>query len=456
MWAYVLVLVVFIGIVYGPDVGRAFIKDDFGWVVASRVRDAGDLHRLFVETRGFYRPLVSLTFAANERLSGNAPFTYGLTNLVLAAVTALAVGWFARSWRLPPGAALFAGAAWLLNVHGINMAVLWISGRTALLLTLFACLAAVAASKGRPMTAAALAFLALLSKEEAILLPIPLLAILYLREEHRRRDLVLGGLWLAIAVAAYYLLRAQSDALTPANAPPYYRFTLEAPRILRNIREYADRAGTFTAVLVALTLVTAAKWPKLTRSEIRLIAVGFVWLGAGFGITTFLPVRSSLYACFPSVGVAQIGAAVTGAAWREMRPDRQRMIAIVALLLPFALIPVYKYRNTRWVELAVLSSSVTPTLKVASEAASDGDVVLVDDRSTRVSLSTAYDALIADAVYVASGQRRRVWLVPPSGPPSEDAVTVPKVFLSVWRLRSGHLERIDGREVVGLPAEVLH
>ena len=85
VWVHALVLLTIVAAVYGPDAGRGFVKDDFRWIVASRVRTAGDLKRLFVDTTGFYRPMVSLSFAANERLGGANPMGYGLTNLALEA-----------------------------------------------------------------------------------------------------------------------------------------------------------------------------------------------------------------------------------------------------------------------------------------------------------------------------------------------------------------------------------
>ena len=98
---------------------------------------------------------------------------------------------------------------------------MWISGRTALLLTLFAVLAAIAAARGRPAAAALLAFAAMLSKEEAVLLPVALLVILALAAPERLpaeaqavsrakagwRPVVLGGIYFAAAGIGYLLLR---------------------------------------------------------------------------------------------------------------------------------------------------------------------------------------------------------------------------------------------------------
>ena len=248
LWVHAVVLAIVVAAVYGPDVGRGFSKDDFRWIVASRVRSAGDLQRLFVDTTGFYRPMVSLSFAANERLGGSNPMGYGLTNLALALAAAVAIACLARGLQLPMGACLFAAGVWLLNFHGINMAVLWMSGRTALLLTLFAVLAAIAASKGRPAAAALLAFAAMLSKEEAVLLPVALIVILALTTRARLATeapttprakvglpVVLAVVYCAAAEIGYLLLRRHSNAMTPGTAPDFYQFVFAPAAVFQNV-----------------------------------------------------------------------------------------------------------------------------------------------------------------------------------------------------------------------------
>ena len=140
-------------------------------------------------------------------------------------LTAAAIACLARVLQLPTGACLFAAGVWLMNFHGINMAVLWISGRTALLLTLFAVLAAIAAARGRPAAAAILAFAAMLSKEEAVLLPVVLIVILALvtrgrlpaeaqtmpRAKAGLRPVALAAVYCAAAEIGYLLLRRHSE-----------------------------------------------------------------------------------------------------------------------------------------------------------------------------------------------------------------------------------------------------
>ena len=127
--------IVFLG-VYGASVGHGFVADDFGWILDSRVDHVGGLLSLFSRSSGFYRPVVGLTFAADYAIFGAHPLGYGLTNLALALVCGGLLYLVGRELSLPRGAALAAVALWLLNPHGINTAIIWMSGRTSLLLTM--------------------------------------------------------------------------------------------------------------------------------------------------------------------------------------------------------------------------------------------------------------------------------------------------------------------------------
>lgn len=169
-WIWSGLLVAALLAIYGPGIGRGFIKDDFVWIAQNRTEGPADLLVPFLQAPDFYRPVVALSFAADWRLFGVEPLGYGLTNLALLLAAAVALGRLAVALGLPRGGAFAAAAVWSLNFHGINMALLWISGRTSLLATLFALLAAGAFVRQRPQ-AAGWALLAMLSKEEAVLLP---------------------------------------------------------------------------------------------------------------------------------------------------------------------------------------------------------------------------------------------------------------------------------------------
>jgi hypothetical protein len=144
----------------------------------------------------------------------------------------------ARVLALPSAAALVAAAIWVLNWHGISSAVLWISGRTALLLVLFATLSACAFVRGRWLSAAALAGAAMLSKEEAVLLPAALLgwAIVdfwYERSPLLSRRNVMFAIASGVLGVGYYVLRANSGAFTASSAPAFYRLDFSIARLLK-------------------------------------------------------------------------------------------------------------------------------------------------------------------------------------------------------------------------------
>jgi tetratricopeptide (TPR) repeat protein len=159
-----------------------------------------------------YRPVTILTFRAQQRLAGAAPWHHHLVNVLLhGAVTSLLLLLFLRLSQSPGTAA--AGAL-LFAVHPIHSeAVVSVVGRAELLAALF--VTAAWLLRERPAAATALFALGLLSKESAIALPGLILAeeaALRLRGmasglERWRRLAVLLSL-MAVVVLLVLLVRA--------------------------------------------------------------------------------------------------------------------------------------------------------------------------------------------------------------------------------------------------------
>ena len=169
-WTAAVILLAAAAAVYLPAVGHGFVKDDFVWIARSSVSPAG-VRAAFGAPTGFFRPVVSLIFGANRLACGVDARCYGWVNFALLTGCAAGVALLAHAVLRSAAAAVAAAAVWLFNWHGINMAVLWISGRTSLALVLFATLGAAAFVRRRWLLAAPLVFAAMLSKEEAMLLP---------------------------------------------------------------------------------------------------------------------------------------------------------------------------------------------------------------------------------------------------------------------------------------------
>jgi hypothetical protein len=405
--------------VYGPLAGRGFVADDFGWIHRSRLDSPTDLRPLIPPGNDFFRPAVAASFAINHALFGSHPLGYGLTNVLLAVACALAVVVLLRQLALPIGAAVLGGAAWLFNFHGINMAVLWISGRTALLLTLFAAAAAALVVRGRYLPALVPLALALLSKEEAVVLPFLLALWMWIRSDGStpRRDV---AIWLAASIAVlgvYLAARGAAGAMAPGTAPYYYRFTFDPVHIARNIREYVDRAATFPAsitLLAWLVLRPSADRRHTGSIDRRRIACGLSWFAAGFAVTIFLPVRSSLYACLPSVGAAIVAGEICRCLWLRTAETRRAGALAAAAAVLIAAAAVHVVRADRWVALADFSTRTLDGLARLTPALPPGSQIVVHDGSTdRVNVRNAFGAMLEDAYRLKTGRSLRIWMEPP-------------------------------------------
>jgi hypothetical protein len=143
----------------------------------------------------------------------------------------------------------------------------------------------------------------MLSKEEAVALPVILVAWFYLVEDHHhelpRVIVALGG-----PVVLYFALRASSGALTPGTAPSYYQFSFSPWFVWHNLLEYVDRGASVFVGGIAIALAATGRGVPPAWERRRVLAACAIWFAGGYSLTLFLPVRSSLYALLPSVGAA--------------------------------------------------------------------------------------------------------------------------------------------------------
>jgi hypothetical protein len=435
------------GLAYVPDMGRGFIKDDFRWISESRAESVADALALFGRDNGFYRPLVSLSFATDRALFGVHPFGYALTNFLVILAAAALLHALARALGLSGGAAAFAAGAFLLNPHGIKDAILWISGRTSGLLTLFSLLAALAFVRGRVWLAAGGVLLALFCKEEAVLLPAILAAGAGLRDR--------GGLSLRLALLSswplflplplYLVLRSMTGAFLPGTAPVHYQFSIDPELIARNILEYTDRACTIPLLAVGLIALVVRCRPRVDPGERRVLLWSLLWIAGGYGLTVWLPVRSSLYAVLPSAGAALAGALLAQAFWREAAPGPRAKLLVAAALVPLLVVPLYRSRNRRPVSEAELSTAALDDLAHAfADHHPKTTFVLEDDPQAQPTLERSFGTLLEYAVFLRTGRVRSVRYTPAAATWTVAEIapyraTGPRTVLA---LRGGRLEEV--------------
>ncbi len=431
--------------VYLPGIGHGFIRDDFRWIRESRVETLSQAAALFTTNVGFYRPLVALSFAGDHAVWGLEPFGYGLTNLTLLLASAILLFTLVRQLGLPTAAAVVATGVFVLNFHGVNMALLWLSGRTSLLALLFALSSASAMLRGYGLVAGILCLGALLSKEEVLALPAVLTVFVW---KSGGRPLRTWPLWASLVI--YAALRSTSGAITPATAPDYYRLSLAPALLLRNAAEYADRAGTLSVAvsLVMLLLVRGTRQGRpstgpagwFSDAERRALMLAGLWVPAMYALTVLLPIRSSLYALVPSAGCALVAGVFASRALRSA-PVRFGRAAVVLLVVAAALVPVYWRRNERWIAPADLSRHVLESLQATTSSfPAGGRVVLVDAPDTDIGLDEAFDQLFPDALALYAGEQWSGAIVQPGTP-----VPVDERTLISYELRDGTLEPLSVR-----------
>src|SRR4029453_14075546 len=83
--------------IYGPGIGKGFVKDDVVWVGANHVASWSDARALVLRTDGFYRPVVGATFALDRAAYGLEPFGFGVTNLCLLFLGGFALAFLGTS-----------------------------------------------------------------------------------------------------------------------------------------------------------------------------------------------------------------------------------------------------------------------------------------------------------------------------------------------------------------------
>lgn len=330
-------------LVYFPLLSGTFLWDDQQFFLENRYLTSVEFASKWLTesmTSGagivsnFYRPLQLVTHFADLAIWGKAPFGHRLTNLLLhlgaslslLALIARMLGGADRSRAIWPA---FLAAS-LYALHPIQVeAVGYISGRGDTLVILFGCIAALALEKRFWLSLIALV-LALLSKENAIVLPLLLLGydgLLRGRKLEWKKHLAVAGV-----VATYIGLRltslnfkntldfhGASNPLTENYLYRVYTFLSTLPKalalILWPVDLHHERSwpifASFSEVKVwggAILLASAAAVILKTWRKRPLISFGVLWwLGSMAPTSNLIALINALFYdhwfIFPSLGL---------------------------------------------------------------------------------------------------------------------------------------------------------
>lgn len=216
--AAVLIPVILAVLVAWPGRRGGWIRDDLTYVVQNpQVVLDRPLMEAFTtpfapdasERLGLWRPVTSVSFMLDHRRVGEDPTGFHHTQLVLAGLAAALLFACLHAWGVAPWTA--AAAASIYAVHPARSeAVLWISGRAELLMTVFALAAMWIGSRGgirRAIAAAVCVALSVMSKEQGMMLAVLLPLCPGLETRDRLRHLAItGGVVAALVVARCFVL----------------------------------------------------------------------------------------------------------------------------------------------------------------------------------------------------------------------------------------------------------
>lgn len=283
--------------VFAPSLAGGFVWDDHDLIETNTwVREPGHLRDLL--TRDFwafsnavhagearyYRPLVSLLYAAEHRLLGGSPAAFHAVSVLLhAACAALSFVWLlgrlggSRRALVPSllGAMLFA-------LHPVRVeSVAWVSGTTDLLMALFALLALLAAQSGGLSRVGAFAFLAAACKESAVTVPAVLAADALLttaRATPARRDALRAAGAALAGVAALFAVRTALVGWAPVTTL-HEGPAAAAARVLASLGGYA-RLALLPAPLSSMGAYSRYASPGVVDYAAPMVALGALSFGA--------------------------------------------------------------------------------------------------------------------------------------------------------------------------------
>ena len=391
------VFVAFSFAAFWPSIGGEFISDDRNAIVSNELVTTPDPSAIISQRSWWgsqradaagYRPVTTLSFAANHVLGGLDPMGYHLANLILHGVVAWLVFLLALRLGMTATAAWTAGAAFsLLPIH--SEAVAWVVGRAELLATAGYLLALLLildyrqhGRRWRLLAASVIFIAAVLSKENALtLLAVPPIVALVLPGpvQKRRRDFETWA-WLLVALVGVMAIRATvgeglgrgGDLLdNPLGVLPTATRLLGALAVLGHYlwlslwpaklsADYSYNAlglvpGFSGNAYVALALVllafgAAAAWhcrrknPAVTLSLLLAVSTYAIVSNAVIPIGTIMAERLFY---LPSVGICLVlGAATAGVFDRAPRATATVLITVAVAWLAVDINRSYDWRSS--------------------------------------------------------------------------------------------------------------
>lgn len=292
-------------IVYGQSLffNLTYLDDDR--LLVDKFEILEDIHKIstifstdafFAGTNFYYRPILNLSFMIDAQLGGEALFIYHLDNILLHILAVCLLFLFLKKILKRDHLAFFLSLVFL--VHPVlTQAVVWLPGRNDSLMTIFVLASTLFFFNflDRPrlqslISCSVFFFLALLTKETAILLPIIFLGYLVTIGRKNRLALIDNFLIILLPLVStfiYFLMRILAlgkniilDKSALSLADIFHNALCAFGKLLfpfnLSVLPFAADSSALYGWLLILVLMIALLFSK--RKRVDYLLFGFIWL----------------------------------------------------------------------------------------------------------------------------------------------------------------------------------
>jgi|GEM_PF-664677 len=302
-WASIIIIISACFVLYYPVINYSLVECDDHEIIHrdyDRIKQIGNWEQEFFKSymyNSYYRPLVTISFMLNAKMSNQEPTSYHLTNIILHTMNACLVFYILYLLGYKRFLPLLGGL--IYSVHPIfTNAVAWIVGRNDLLLTLFFLLSFIFLilychkNKWIFLILHFLAFLlALFSKETAVTASLIFVAYLFFVEKSKifdKKTFILSGTWL-FAIIIWFIFHSLAKL-----GKPVYDSGLNV--FLNNLRVFPEFIAKFflpvhlsvlptyslinTVIGIAIILISVLAFIRIKNLNNRNILFGLIWFSA--------------------------------------------------------------------------------------------------------------------------------------------------------------------------------
>ncbi|MET8159330.1 glycosyltransferase family 39 protein [Sphaerisporangium sp. NPDC005289] len=372
-------------VVHANGIGNGFIYfDDPESVVDNvsirEVDGAAIGHWFTTPLQSMYTPLVYASYAIDHLVGQGAMGVYHFTNVLLHLANVVLVFLLVRGLTERVFPAAFVAAAFA--VHPVNVdTVAWISARSNLLATLFSLAALLAYLRhldsrhwGPLAWSAALFGLATLSKSTAVVLPLVLFLVDFLKGRRPSRRSFLEKVPFLVIAAAMGLvaLTARQDVVPPRDYTVVDRFFLACSAVVDYLvqlvgpfhlslaYEYPGKPLPWYVLLSPLVLAGVVAALLVPRSSRKVVVFGLAFFAVGIALTQAVLLidnyHANRYAYLPYLGLFLIAAHFAEKAFQHR--DRVPRIAVTGAMAVFAVLfaTLTITRNMAWKDTETIMS----------------------------------------------------------------------------------------------------